>query len=162
MLAVLVFQCSYFYQVRDSQTKTLVVFNRGASHLIGFKNKHELTLYGTAKLNNTMLKAYRIGECISNTHYRKPQHLYRFAKDTILVVDSLGVYENLSFSPQVVVLSYSPKINLNRLIDSLQPRLIIADASNYKSDVRRWELTCKQKKLPFHYTNESGAYIFKE
>ena len=53
----------------------------------------------------------------------------------------------------------SPKINLNRLIDSLSPELIIWDGSNYKSDQERWKLSCKAKKIPFHQTSEKGAFI---
>ena len=77
------------------------------------------------------------------------------------VIDSLGIYKNLSFPPNYVLLRDSQRINLNRLIDSLAPIKIIADASNYKSYVQRWKATCTERKIPFHYTNEKGAYIFK-
>jgi competence protein ComEC len=65
----------------------------------------------------------------------------------------------VSFQPHFVLLRNSPKVNLNRIIDSLNPQQIIADASNYKSYVNRWKLTCRDKKIPFHYTNEKGAFI---
>ncbi|MDP5231890.1 MAG: hypothetical protein NWQ38_15960, partial [Cellulophaga sp.] len=49
-------------------------------------------------------------------------------------------------------------INLDRFIAVTQPKLIIADGSNYKSDVLLWQATCAKAKLPFHYTGEKGAY----
>jgi competence protein ComEC len=65
----------------------------------------------------------------------------------------------VSFQPHFVLLRNSPKVNLNRVIDSLKPQHIIADASNYKSYIKRWQATCRHKKIPFHYTNEKGAFI---
>mgnify|MGYP000615908723 CR=1 FL=1 len=59
--------------------------------------------------------------------------------------DKLNNLKNLS-----VVLQYSPKINMERLIKTMQPKLIIADGSNYKSDVNRWEIICNKQKTPFY------------
>jgi competence protein ComEC len=64
--------------------------------------------------------------------------------------------------PEIVIIQQSPKINFERMIDLLQPTMIIADASNYKSYVMRWEETCLKKRTPFHYTNKKGAYIIKD
>ena len=73
----------------------------------------------------------------------------------------MGIYNVKSRKPDIILLSNSPKINLERLIDSLTPEQIVADGSNYKSYVARWKATCIKKKLPFHNTNEKGAYILK-
>ncbi|HAF78728.1 MAG TPA: competence protein, partial [Maribacter sp.] len=75
------------------------------------------------------------------------------------ITDSSVVYP-LSTSDKIL-LTQSPKINLDRLIDSIQPKEIIADGSNYKSYVDRWKVTCIKNKIPFHYTGEKGAYYFK-
>lgn len=79
----------------------------------------------------------------------------------MLVIDSIGIYNIKELHPDVVILTNSPKIHLNRLIETLQPKQIIADGSNYRSYLDKWELTCKQKKIPFHRTDKKGAYIFK-
>jgi competence protein ComEC len=78
-----------------------------------------------------------------------------------LIIDSLGIYDVKTFTPDIILLRDSPKINLNRLIDSIQPTQVIADASNFKSYVARWKATCTDKKIPFHYTNEKGFYSSK-
>ena len=64
-------------------------------------------------------------------------------------------------SADVLLLTNNPKVNLERLLDSLQPKFIIADGSNYKSNVNRWRNTCQQKKLPFHHTGTKGAFTIK-
>jgi competence protein ComEC len=82
-----------------------------------------------------------------------------FKNATLLVVDSLGVYSNQN--TDYLLLTQSPKINLERLIDSINPKQIIADGSNYHSYIDRWRKTCLKRKLPFHYTGEKGAYYFE-
>jgi competence protein ComEC len=76
-----------------------------------------------------------------------------------LIVDSLGVYQLKDFKPTYVLLTNSPTINLERLINTLHPELIIADASNYKSYVRLWQKTCKNHNIKFHYTVTNGAFV---
>lgn len=75
-------------------------------------------------------------------------------------MDSLGIYPN-NYKIDIILLTYSPKINLNRILESLQPNLIIADGSNYKSYVKRWKKSCTNKNIAFHFTGTDGAYIIK-
>ena len=74
-------------------------------------------------------------------------------------MNSLGIYPSQK-QVDYLILTQSPKINLERLLDSIQPKTILADGSNYKSYVERWKKTALKRKLPFHYTNEKGAYAF--
>jgi len=74
------------------------------------------------------------------------------------VIDSLGIYNINGLKPDVIILASSPKINLDRLINSLKPRQIVADGSNYKSYLERWKKTSLNKKIPFHSTYEKGCY----
>ena len=74
----------------------------------------------------------------------------------MLKVDSLGIWNVKSVQPTVFLLSHSPKINLNRLIDSTRATCIIADGSNYRLDIKRWRETCKTRHIKFHSTREDG------
>ncbi|MBP8157082.1 MAG: hypothetical protein KAX93_01775, partial [Flavobacterium sp.] len=58
----------------------------------------------------------------------------------------------------LLIITNSPKLNMERLLKVYKPQQVIADASNYKSYVRLWEATCQKEKIPFHYTNEKGFY----
>ncbi len=42
------------------------------------------------------------------------------------------------------------------MIETLQPELIIADGSNYKSYIKRWKIAAAKQKIPFHTTYEKG------
>jgi competence protein ComEC len=41
----------------------------------------------------------------------------------------------------------------------LQPKGLIADGSNYKRYMKRWEQSCKFNGIELHDTSTDGAYI---
>ena len=90
---------------------------------------------------------------LSKIEYKSIKQTY----DNLLVVDSLGVYIGLG-KYESVLLRQSPKIHLEELIDSLTPKVIIADGSNFPSFVERWKKTCAAKGIRFHATAIQGAY----
>ena len=77
-----------------------------------------------------------------------------------MVIDSFGVYSK-QINPDIIILRQSPKINLERLIQVNHPKLIVADASNYKITIQLWKSICIKKKIPFHATAEKGFYKVK-
>ena len=131
--------------------------------MIGFKHKRELTVHhnldSSEQVTDHIIRNYKVGERINEVIVDRLEYVYRFNGKTILAIDSSGVYKGLSFKPDYILLHNSPRINLNRLIDSINPKAIIADASNFKIYVKRWKSTCRDKKIPFHYTNEKGAFM---
>jgi competence protein ComEC len=59
----------------------------------------------------------------------------------------------------LIVLRNSPKVHLDNLIQSLQPKGIIADGSNYKSYINRWEKSCESHGIELHDTSTESAFI---
>ena len=57
-----------------------------------------------------------------------------------------------------VVLCKSSKVHLDHLIQQLQPKEVIADGSNYKSYIKRWEEGCKSYGIKLHDTSMEGAF----
>ena len=112
-------------------------------------------------LKERLVEDYIVGSYSKVVKEDTLKHVYDFNGKIILIIDSLGVYEVKTFRPDVVVLRNSPKINIERLIDSINPSQIVADGSNYKSYIERWKATCRKRKIPFHNANEKGAYILK-
>ena len=106
------------------------------------------------------IKAYKIANGIIEYSEIKLPQVFKYNEKLILILDSLGVYPN-SYKIDIVLLTYSPKVNLNRMLDRLQPKMIIADGNNYKSYVNRWKKSCNEKNIAFHFTGTDGAYILK-
>lgn len=165
LLSIIIFQCVFIYTSYNKPQNELVVFHKSRFSLIGNTSNNKIIVSHnfdsiTASKNN-IIKDYVVGNHITNIQKDSLESIYKLNKKTLLLIDSLGVYNVKSFAPDYVLLSQSPKINLNRLIDSIKPKYIIADGSNYKSYVERWEVICKKRKLPFHQTSKKGAFIIK-
>ena len=88
---------------------------------------------------------------------KKLGNLLYFKNKKILIVDSLGVYPT-SIRPDIVVFTQSPKINFERFLQTTKPKMIVADASNYRTYQKLWKATCLKEKIPFHATGEKGFY----
>ncbi len=148
----------------DRQNKhEFIIFHNNKKELLAVRNGDSITIFSneekTELVKKNPIKAYINEEKVIIDTVKTLPKIIKINEKKVMFIDSLGVYTKEIKNPLHVVLQNSPKINLNRLIDSLKPKIIIADGSNYKSYVMNWRLTCKHKKTPFHYTGENGAYI---
>ena len=133
------------------QTKNSILMHQSGAHL---------TIYSTdSSASARIIDDYVINENIAAAMYRPLGNAFNINGRKLLIIDSLAVFPELESQLDLVLLTQSPKINLVRVIDSLQPRALIADGSNYRSFVKRWAATCDHKKIPFHYTGEQGAFV---
>jgi competence protein ComEC len=105
-----------------------------------------------------LIKNYKTKSKIKHNATKSVLETFQYKHKTIVVVDSLSVYPSVQDGVDLVILRNSPRVHLERMIDSLNPRKIVADGSNYTSYVQRWRETCKKRKLPFHHTGSEGAY----
>jgi len=165
LVSIIALQGTYVFNKFQNKDEAFIVFNKSRVSIVGFKQNNRLEVHhnlDASKLNNdNIIKNYKVEELIDSVSQSKLKYVYQFKNKRLLIIDSLGIYKNLSFQPDFILLRDSPKVNLERVIDSIKPQQIIADASNYKSYVKRWKATCRYKKIPFHYTNEKGAFILK-
>ncbi|MDT0558484.1 ComEC/Rec2 family competence protein [Ichthyenterobacterium sp. W332] len=164
LFAVVLLQLSFIYYTWQRNDDLLIVFNKNRASLLGVQNNSKLDLYSNLESlqNDYILSNYKIGNRIREITSKPLKSVFKYKDKTILIIDSLAVYNVSSFKPDVILLTNSPKLNLNRLLDSLKPQHVIADASNYKSYVERWKVTCENKKTPFHSTYEKGAFMLSE
>lgn len=137
--------------VFNLKRKTLVIERKG-KNILAYTNDSSITKSKT-------LNSYLIGNFGHIQQVQKPDHLLYFKGNKILVLDSLGIYPK-SIQPDIVLLTQSPKINLDRMLNSLKPKLIIADGSNYQSILNKWKISCEKQKIPFHATAEKGFFQF--
>lgn len=76
----------------------------------------------------------------------------------VFVLDKTGEYVS-GFSPDILLLTNSSRVNLERAIQELKPKRIIADGSSYPSLVNKWRATCQKQKIPFQSTAEKGYCV---
>jgi competence protein ComEC len=131
--------------------------NSGLIHQTGQK----ITVFThDPKATTRMANDYAIAQHTITTEHRPIGNSYLIKGKRMVVLDSANTALPLDLDVSTLVLTQSPKINLERLLDSISPKIVIADGSNYKSYIARWKATCHKKKLPFHYTGENGAFLY--
>jgi len=140
----------------------LVIFHNRNASLLAQKENSGITVWScdSLALENKTVKAYNKGNFNRPVTLLPLHNLLWYKGNKILVLDSLAVYPE-NTKPDVVVLTQSPKVNLERLLQQLKPKQVVADATNYKTYVARWAATCRKKNIPFHATAEKGYYILK-
>lgn len=109
---------------------------------------------------NSPIEDYAIAERIQTISFQSIKNGYMVHGNSIFILDSTGIYPKMK-DLDYLVLTQSPKIHLERVLDSMQPKMVIADGSNYQGYVARWKKSCTKKQIPFHYTGEKGSYTFK-
>ncbi len=163
LIGIVLFQVVFIYQKQQLYTKSeFIIFNKNRGTLIANRFGENVKFHSdTTKVVSTKYIAnnYLIGngKLIASTE-NSVKDIYKIKNKKILILDSLGIYTIEKFKPEIILLTQSPKINLERLIQNLQPKIIIADASNYKSYVKFWSETCIKKNIKFHSTYQKGAY----
>lgn len=164
-LSVLMVTGVLLFEKRSPPSSQLAILNKSRSTIVTQWNGNELKIFENDTTFNverdTRITAYRNALSINDIEVDSLSSYFRFKQKEILVVDSLGIYQLETAQPDFILLTHSPRINLERLIERYPNTTIIADASNYRSYVERWIATCKNKKIPFHSTYEKGAYSIR-
>ncbi len=164
LLSIIVIQIAFIWNTLEVENqKEWVVFNSKKNTLVTERNGSQVTIYTNDSLmkidsKNQSLKTYLVGNFSHLAATKKLKNIMFFNGKRILIIDSTGVYPK-QIQPDIVLMIQSPKINLERLIRTSRPKIIIADGSNYNSIQKLWKLTCLKSKIPFHSTSEKGFYI---
>ena len=163
LISILILQFSYFkIQYKIHNEEELIVFNSRKSTLIAERKGENILVYANDSIlktvqKNSLLKSYRIGNLSTLEQKKRLQNFIFFNGKKIFVLDSSGIYPK-NIHPDIIVLTQSAKINADRFFQIMKPKLVIADASNFKNIQKLWKASCKKQKIPFHATSEKGFY----
>lgn len=165
LISVILLQFGYFYQkISTVSSHEVVIFNQNKSTLITERIGDKVSVYTPDSLlhkvdENQALQSYLIGTFSNIQNQEKYTNLMYLNSKKVVVIDKDAVYGK-NAQPDIVLLVNSPKVNLERMIQQMRPKQIIADGSNYKSYCTLWKQTCIKQKIPFHHTSEKGSYIW--
>ena len=96
---------------------------------------------------------------VDSVRFRPVSGSYALGQHSLRILDSSALYSPSEPSPDFLVLSGSPRLHLERLLEALRPGQVIADGSNYKSLVAFWKRSCEKRGVPFHDTAAEGAFV---
>lgn len=166
LTSVVFFQIILFSTKWNSENKQeFIVFNTMKKSVIANRTNNLITLFSSEEITKNsfedrMLKTYATANFSTIKETKPLTNTLLLGSKKILIIDSSAVYKT-SLLPDIIVLSHSPKINLERLLENQKPEVIIADASNYKSYIEAWKETCLKRKIPFQSTYEKGFYSLR-
>ncbi|WP_255702612.1 ComEC/Rec2 family competence protein [Antarcticibacterium sp. 1MA-6-2] len=164
LIAIAVLQISFISEEFSAESTEVYVFHKSRNTVIGVKTEKELQLFHdfeNAAISFSFIKNYSVEKDIEEIKNLPLKNLFNIHHAVMLRIDSSGIYRIRGLNPEIILLTNSPRVNLERLINILQPKIIIADGSNYPSVVSRWKKTAEKMKLPFHATGEKGAFQFE-
>ncbi|GGX13053.1 ComEC/Rec2 family competence protein [Aquimarina muelleri] len=164
---ILIISIITYEKYRASRIEELILFHNQQNTTLGIVENQKIQLYSkdsiSMRTTTFLLKNYLIKNQITLIDSTiKLKNVYLYKKQTILILDSSDIYKKLNLQPDVLILSNSPKIHLKRVINTLKPKQIVADGSNYRSYLDRWEKSCTILKVPFYRTDKEGAFIIKQ
>lgn len=163
LITIITLQSALFYANYSNQNvNEFIVFTKKKNTLITERKGNEVTLFATDSILNTtddnlVLKSYLVANYCEIKEKRELSNLYYFKNKKIFLMDSTACYSK-EIKPDILIITQSPKLNLERLFQSWKPKQVVVDASNFKSYVKIWESTCRKEKIPFHDTSEKGFY----
>jgi competence protein ComEC len=160
LVTIFIFQISIIGSKEFHKNQNeFIIFQYPKKTILASKENNSIVLHSNDSLvnSNYVIKNYIQNNFGKIDSISPLQNVYFINKKKILIIDEKGIYQ-LPHKPEIVMLTQSPKINFERLLSDINPELVIADGSNYKSLIEVWKKTCQQKNIPFHSTSEKGYY----
>lgn len=147
--------------IKSRQQKIIIFHKTGTSALLYQKGISLEVNCSDSVSVVSLIKNLRVEKNIQKVTYKSLKNSYRIKDHRLLILNKSEMIFNKLPKTEYVLLNNSPKVNFNRFLDSIKPKSIIADGSNYMRDIKRWEKSCEDRKLPFYYTGEKGAFILE-
>lgn len=163
LTSILCLQIGFIYTFYNSFKKDeLIVYSVSKNNLITIRKGENISLYQSTKTNKedygfNTIQSYITANFLKLNKVEVLKNVLYFKDKKIIIVDSDKIL-NLSFSPDIVIIANSPKINLERMLDKLKPLQVVATNTNHKNFVSQLESTCKKLKIQFHSTFKDGYF----
>jgi competence protein ComEC len=163
LVTIVLVQISFIQNKKEIERKReFIVFHSKKKTIITERIGKDISLFTSNALSekeskNDALQVYLVANFGVLKSINKINSVLFFEGKKILLIDSSGTYPK-KVKPDILVLMASPKINAERVLEDLHPRIVIADGSNSYSFQQQWKTSCYKKRVPFHSTNEKGFY----
>ncbi len=150
-----------------TQTSTVfIVFHQYKQSLILNRLGKKGRAYGSTMdenlMNQRVLRDYQLEHfTLEIKETKKMKHFFSIRNMRIMVLDHHAINGDLGFKPDILILMNSPKINLDRLLQELQPKIIVADGSNFFTYKSLWRRTAEKHGILFHDTTKKGAFTLE-
>ena len=163
LISVIFFQIYLIFdKYKEQKISQIIVFNQYKQTLLVKQDNGKITFYhsDSLKLPNSYIKNFCHNKSIKNVDYQCLNNILSVKGKNILIIDKV-IYIDDSIKADYVLLCNSPKINLEKFIEKKSIKVLVADGSNFPTMVKKWQKTAEKYNIPFHYTQEKGAFIIQ-
>ncbi|MBS7252917.1 ComEC/Rec2 family competence protein [Flavobacterium branchiicola] len=163
LITIILMQFSFIVTKKEIENQQeLIVYNTKGKTLISEKAGKKIRIFSTDTLILNGSKDYTLNNYIVGNYGQleaanKMRNLLFYKGKKVFIIDSSGIY-NSKIQPDILLLIQNPKVNLERVLKEIHPKIVIADASNSYKIQKTWKATCIKKNIPFHATAEKGFY----
>jgi competence protein ComEC len=163
LMAIILLQLFAFEAKYSSQSENeFIVYSKQKNTIITERHGDIVTLYSNDSIlknahENLVLQSYLVANFCKIQHKKPLSNVLYFKNKKILIVDSAAVCLQ-DEKPDILLLTHSPKLNLERLFKSWKPQQVVVNGTNFKTYIKVWKATCRKEKIPFHDTSEKGFF----
>ncbi len=166
LISILFLQMNLIFEkIKVQNSNQFIVFHQSKNTILGNRLGNILVVYENEKSThkNPYSPLFSFKNSLPNLKIRRGSRIKNGLKvdaKNVMIIDSSGTYSCYYFNPDIVILIGSPRINMDRMIEILNPKMVIADGSNYLSFALKWGKSCKEKSVQFYNTSEDGAFVY--
>ena len=150
----------FFEQWKNSKINQLWLLYQHDKTLIAHHEPKKLTMYSPQKITeqDRILNDFKNKYPIDSLYIKTFKNTFVTKELQLLVLDEKAVYDIPYFEPSHLLLSNNPKVNLDRVLSHIHPKMVFADGSNPPWNISRWKKTCQKRNITFINLREQGAY----
>jgi ComEC/Rec2-like protein len=163
LISIIFFQIYLIFdKYKEQKISQIIVFNQYKQTLLVKQDNGKITFYhsDSLKLPNSYIKNFCHNKSIKNVDNQCFNNILSVKGKNILIIDKV-IYIDDSIKADYVLLCNSPKINLEKFIEKKSIKVLVVDGSNFPTMVKKWQKTAEKYNIPFHYTQEKGAFIIQ-
>ncbi|WP_433779888.1 ComEC/Rec2 family competence protein [Flavobacterium anhuiense] len=162
LVSIISIQLAFIFTKAETETEEeLIVYNEKNNTLISERLGRNIVLYSRDTIDKNMNKrninSYLVGNSITLSKIKEIKNVLYFKNTKVLIIDSTKTFSE-KIQPDILIITQTSRINLDRLLLHIHPKIVIADGSNSNSIQKYWRNSCLKKNIPFHSTKEKGYY----
>jgi competence protein ComEC len=161
-----------YAEINALQQHRLIIYNNTHQLLIDYINKNKYQFLGEEAINHNektisfLLKPSRISFRANQLlEEKKPlnfhKHVYALQNKKLMIMDSTVYFKPIEhkINIDVLVISRNIRINMKELLSTIEPKLIVFDASNSLWKITKWKKECEALNLRCFSIKDQGALV---
>ncbi|NIJ46117.1 competence protein ComEC [Wenyingzhuangia heitensis] len=156
--SLIIFQfCHIYNQYKIHQKEQLIIYNDYKNSIVSIKKDKNIFVF-TDSGYQKIIHQNKIKNNIEKVTPIKSK-VIGFKENTYVLVDDKLAYDQLNMKGLVLIIFKNPKINIERVLKKIEPKLVIIGASNFYNNRIKWKSTCETLQVPCYDVNSQGAYV---